>query len=93
MPGNSSVLVTESSVVFRDDSTSGGVLYHPGTDRAYSINSLGTRIWAMIHEGITPEEIIAQLQVFFVPPPTTLKQDVEEFIDSLIQNKLIYHDD
>jgi hypothetical protein len=93
MPGNPSVLVTESSVVFRDDSSNGGVLYNPGTDRAYSVNSLGARIWAMIHEGKSPEEIIAQLQAFFTPPPSSLAQDVADFIDSLLQNKLAYYED
>lgn len=89
MPITSSVFVTEPSVVFREDLNQGGVLYNPGTDRAFSVNNLGARIWTMLQTGSTLDELIVQLQVFFSPPPDTLRDDVHAYLLSLLSNQLI----
>jgi Coenzyme PQQ synthesis protein D (PqqD) len=89
MPDSFAVLVTDPCIVFREDEDNGGVLYHPGTDRAYSVNILGARIWTMLSDGKSPDELIIDLQASLSPPPASLAEDVEMFLDSLIQNQLI----
>jgi len=91
MPHTASVFLTDSSVIYRDDTNGGGVLYHPGTDRAYSVNGFGSRIWMMLGKGVTSEQIITQLRVSLSPDnPPSLLEDVEAFLASLVQNELVH---
>lgn len=83
------VYVTDPAVVFREDMKDGGVLYHPETDRAYSLNRLGARIWAMLCEGETRARIVDRLRASFAPDEAqTLDDDVDEFLAHLVKHNL-----
>ncbi|GBE29374.1 hypothetical protein BMS3Bbin04_00386 [bacterium BMS3Bbin04] len=91
MPQTALVLVADVSVIFRSDANGGGVLYHPGSDRAYSVNQLGASIWMLLRKEISSGEIISQMQASLSPDnPPSLREDVEAFLASLVENELAH---
>ena len=66
----------------------GAVLLDIDQGLCFSLNPVGTRIWAMIKAGRSADEIADALEVEFRLPRAQLLQDVSDFIRQLRDMKL-----
>ena len=79
------MLIVNPKIVFRDESTLGGILFNTETGAATGINQLGKVIWRMLAEGADIDTICAKITAEFDNVTDTLESDVKEFIDNLLQ--------
>lgn len=65
------------------------VLVHVGTDRIFELNSTAARIWELVSEGCSREQILRTLcEEFGIPEPLAAQQ-TEELISSLLTENII----
>jgi hypothetical protein len=67
----------------------GGVLLHLETGAYFGVNQVGLLVWELVDGERTLEEIIAVLRTRVTNGPPELEQDVERFIDSVVQRDLV----
>ena len=65
------------------------VLLHLGTKMYFTLNETGLRIWQMLSNGLTPEEINERFLTEFDVSPERAKEGVLHLIHELIQEKLV----
>lgn len=65
------------------------MLLHPDTGKYYSFNKAGAYIWELLSEPITFKEIIASLLIKFEIEKSKCESDTQNFIQSLIEKKMI----
>lgn len=65
------------------------VLLHLGTKMYFTLNETGLRIWQMLSNGLTPEEINERFLTEFDVSPEKGKESVLRLIHELIQEKLV----
>ncbi|HVP71323.1 MAG TPA: PqqD family protein [Gemmatimonadaceae bacterium] len=70
----------------------GAVLLNLRTKRYYSLNETGTRIWQLLLEGRTEEEIVQTLTAEYDVEATIANQEMQSVIASLRDCALIEHD-
>jgi hypothetical protein len=70
----------------------GAVLLNLRTKRYYSLNETGTRIWQLLLEGRTEEEIVQTLTAEYDVEATIANQEMQTVIASLRDSALIEHD-
>ena len=70
----------------------GAVLLNLRTKRYYSLNETGTRIWQLLLEGRTEEEIVQTLTAEYDVEATIANQEMQAVIASLRDCALIEHD-
>ncbi len=69
-----------------DDAT---VIVHLSSGRIHHTNTTGSRIWELLEEGRTPAEILAQLEQEYQAPPDQLRREVEEFVERLVNERIL----
>ena len=67
----------------------GGVLLHLETGAYFGVNQVGLLIWELVDGERTLEDIVAALRARVTNGPPELEQDVERFIDSVVQRDLV----
>jgi len=67
----------------------GAVLLDMKQGLCFSINPSGTRIWELVKKGCSVDEIEDALQAEFDVSRAQIKQDIREFVQKLIADKLI----
>ena len=55
----------------------------------YGLNPVGARVWQLLREGSTPEEIIARLTDEYDVAPATLEADVAALLRDLEAKELV----
>jgi len=70
----------------------GAVLLNLRTKRYFSLNETGTRIWQLLLEGRTEEEIVHALTAEYDVPDTVARDEMRTVIASLRDCALIEHD-
>jgi hypothetical protein len=70
----------------------GAVLLNLRTKRYYSLNETGTRIWQLLLEGRTEEEIVQTLTAEYEVEAAIANQEMQAVIASLRDGALIEHD-
>ena len=55
----------------------------------FSLNPIGTKIWAMVKEGRSPDEITDVLQQEFCLPRSQVVEDVSDFLKQMEEMRLI----
>lgn len=58
-------------------------------ERYYSLDEVGTRIWALLAEHGHTETVCAHLMAMYEVDEETLRQDVQRFVFGLLDNGLI----
>lgn len=66
-----------------------GLLVHLQTNRIFELNTTGVRIWELIGEGRTTDEIERVLQSEFDVTPEQLRQEISELVTSLFREGLL----
>lgn len=67
----------------------GAVLLDIEQDLCFSLNPVGTRIWAMIKDGRSVDEIADALEQEFRLPRTQLLTDISDFLKQLENMRLV----
>ena len=70
------------------DPTSAAVL-HLGTKRYYTLNETGQRIWQLLAQGGTKDEVASVLAEEYDIDLTTARRGVERFVDELRDEGLL----
>ena len=65
------------------------VILHLGNSTYYGLDPVGTRIWALLGEGLSGEAICARLEPEFDVAPAVLRADVERFLGDLLAQNLL----
>jgi hypothetical protein len=65
------------------------VIVHLGTGRIHHTNVTGSRIWELLAEGRSLEEMLPPLADEFEAPPERLRSDLESFIRTLLEANMI----
>lgn len=65
------------------------VLLNVETGIYFGIDAVGTRIWSLLEEGSTADEIFAKLRDEYDVAPEVLRADLTEFLDLLEANELL----
>ena len=65
------------------------VLLHLKTKMYYSLNETGLRIWQLLNDGLTLNEISERLQQEFDVTPEKARESVMNLINELIAEKLV----
>jgi hypothetical protein len=70
-------------------SQDGAVLLDIEQGLCFSLNPIGTKIWRMLKDGCSPDEITDVLQQEFRLPRSQVVEDVSDFLKQLEEMKLI----
>jgi hypothetical protein len=65
------------------------VILHLGTGNYFGLDALGTRVWQLLEAGRNREEILATLLEEYDVSADTLAQDIDAFLQSLVDNGLV----
>lgn len=65
------------------------VLLDLTSEKYFSIDATGTRIWQLVSEGVSLDSIVETLRCEFDVEPATLNDDVREFLQELLRAGLI----
>jgi coenzyme PQQ synthesis protein D (PqqD) len=67
----------------------GGVLLDLKAGRYYSLNRVGARIWSRAEKGMTPSQILADLQQIYQVPAEQLAADLNTFVRAMEEKGLL----
>ena len=65
------------------------VLVHLGTEKIFELNPTAARIWDLLAEGLTREDIHSRICEEFDVPGEIASQEIEELLSSLISENII----
>jgi hypothetical protein len=65
------------------------VILHLENGTYYGLDPVGTRIWALIKDGLDGAAICARLESEFDVSPEVLRADVARFLDDLLAQNLL----
>jgi hypothetical protein len=65
------------------------VLIHLESNSIFELNATGSRIWALLEQGLDRDALCAQLQQEFDAPSGELQQAVDELLSALTRERLI----
>lgn len=74
--------------VFAQDVDGEMVLLDMNTENYFGLDSVASDIWKLLQEGKTIQETYDALLAMYDVEPETLKNDLETFIKTLVDNKL-----
>ena len=86
---NPAVPLRPSATVIARNVGSAAVLINLESNRIFELNETGSRIWALIEQGLDRDAICAQLQQEFDDPPADLKQTVDNLLVDLARERLV----
>jgi coenzyme PQQ synthesis protein D (PqqD) len=65
------------------------VLVHLGTEKIFELNATAARIWDLLAEGLTREDILSRISEEFDVPREVAAQEIQELLSSLISENMI----
>ena len=68
----------------------GAVLLDLHEGKYFSLNAVGMEIWQQIEQGASQTAIMDHLTSTFDAPITQLKEDMDEFIGTLVERRLVH---
>jgi len=69
------------------------VLVHLETNRIYSLNRTGARLWSLLSAGLDRDEIVARLAREFEMDEDVVGQEVDAMLSSLREERLVQEPD
>ena len=66
-----------------------GVLVHLLSNRIFEVNETGVRVWELLGEGRSLDEIEERLQVEFSENRERLRSDIQALVDALAREGLV----
>ena len=68
---------------------SAAVLIHLGTNRIFELNATGSRIWALLEQGLDRDAVCAHIRQEFDAPEAEAEQAVADLLAELTREQLI----
>lgn len=65
------------------------VLFHPETERLVTLNACGSRIWQLLTEGASWQEITVRLEEEFDGPRDQIEREAGDFLSELAAEQLV----
>ncbi len=65
------------------------VLLHLGSGTYFGMDEVGTLVWQLLDEGLTPKQICNRVAETFDEVPDTVGDDILAFLEQLVSQKLI----
>ena len=65
------------------------VLIHLGTNRIFELNPTGSRVWALVEQGLGRDAICARIEAEFDAPSADAAQAVDDLLSQLTSERLI----
>jgi hypothetical protein len=65
------------------------VLFHPETERLFTLNGSATRIWELLSEESNTAQMLARLTVEFEGPESLIQQQALQFLSELEAEQII----
>lgn len=59
------------------------------TRKMHILQGIGQRIWQLLENPIKQQDLIDQMQAEYDADPLQIKQDVEEFLEQLVEKSII----
>lgn len=78
----------DPQVVFTELDDSEAVLLHLRSQRYYSLNESGSRIWRLMAEGKTTQEIAAKLLAEYDVSPEAVADEISLLLEELVEEGL-----
>jgi hypothetical protein len=66
------------------------VIVHLGTGRIHHTNATGCRIWELVEEGRSPEDMLRLLEAEFDSPPGRLRRELTTFLSQLRSESILH---
>jgi hypothetical protein len=66
-----------------------GFVFNPTTGDSFTLNETGKKVIALINEGNSVEQVVAQLKESYDVDTTTLERYLFDFVNELKMNKLV----
>jgi hypothetical protein len=82
--------MTTSETIRSSVTADGVVLMDVGNGNIFNSNAVGARIWLKLQEGLDIAAIADQISAEFNVPPERVRPDVEDFIEKLKANGIVY---
>jgi hypothetical protein len=82
--------MTTSETIRSSVTADGVVLMDVGTGQIFNSNAVGARIWLKLQEGLDIATMADQISAEFEVPPERVRLDVEDFIEKLRANGIVY---
>ena len=67
------------------------VLLDLGSGTYFGLNEVGTRIWNLLREGLTEDDIVRIIAAVYESDAVTIRADVRRLLSELESRKLIVH--
>jgi SynChlorMet cassette protein ScmD len=81
-------LVTNPSIVLREEFDDWALLFDPDTGEVFGINPVGVFIWKHLNSCSSINDILQNLKQDCENVPETAAKEIKEFIDSLVKKGL-----
>lgn len=65
------------------------VLIDPSNGTVFVLNRLGARIWELLEEPRTTEDLVASVDLDVAPPEETVAADIATFLAALAERRLV----
>ena len=65
------------------------VILHLKNSTYYGLDPVGTRIWALLKEGLTPPDICDRLAIEYDMPRETIEADARKFLGDLAAQDIV----
>jgi SynChlorMet cassette protein ScmD len=79
----------DPQLIFREEFDDWAILYDPDTGKAMGLNPTAACIWKLCDGAHTRAAMLDELRARFEDPPEELAIELDEFLDTLIQRKLV----
>jgi SynChlorMet cassette protein ScmD len=87
MPNDDKPIIN-ASIVLREEFDDWAVLFDPDTGNAHGLNPLGVLVWKKLDGKHNVDDILDELKAECDDVPPEAKNEVAEFIQSLVENGL-----
>jgi SynChlorMet cassette protein ScmD len=81
-------VVSNPQVVFREGLDEWAVIYDPGTDTGFNLNSVSTYVWKRLDGKHTIQDILVELREDCDSIPDNAEGYIEEFIQDMLKRGL-----
>ncbi len=68
------------------------IVVHPRTHEVHVLNPTGSRIWALLDAPRPVSALLAALEEEYDGPADLVRQDVERFVEELLERRLVVAD-
>ena len=77
------MLISNPTIVLREEFDDWALLYNPGTGKAFGINPMGVFIWKKLDGKHSVEDLIREVNKSCTDVPANVEEQVTKFVETL----------